>query len=413
MEETIKNIIKRDIIEEIIKYLDTDNIIVLHGARQVGKTHIFYYLQDWLRAAGKPSYYFDLEDSRFVELLESGPEATVDFLKGSGVDIAGLIKQSQTLYVFIDEIQRLSQPSPFLKLVADHYKYLRLIVSGSSSFDIKSKFSDSLVGRTVDFEIFNLSFREFLRFKQRPFDLKVEPAGPILDQLKRDYEEYVAYGGYPKVVLENDREKKEKYLQQIIDTYIQKDVRDLAQVRDVRKFNNLLKILASMSGQLLRVAELAKSCRLAQATVEHYLLILENTYVIKLLPPFSLNAKVEVVKAPKIFFYDTGLLQMLWFKKLSGSSQAGNVFETSVFAELVKHYGADPLHYWRTKSQAEVDFILNERGQMRPFEVKMNFNNFHAAAVQSFCEKYHLADYWVVGLAGERRKNNFIYPWQV
>ena len=112
---------------------------------------------------------------------------------------------------------------------------------------------------------------------------------------------------------------KETYLQQIIDTYIRKDISDLANVRDTKKFNDLLKILASQSGQLLKVSELSDISGLALQTINYYLEILEETYIVKLVSPFSTSAKVEVGKTPKIFFYDTGILQMLWFKKLPES----------------------------------------------------------------------------------------------
>jgi len=314
--------------------------------------------------------------------------------------------------VFIDEVQYLDNPSPLLKLLADHHKYIQLIVSGSSSFNIKSKFSDSLVGRTVDFEVFNLSFREFIRFKGLGYELENIVSGVHLDKTIELYHEYVFFGGYPKIVLENSVEKKEKYLQQIIDTYIKKDIRDLAHVKDIRKFNNLLKVLASQSGQLLNIAQLANTCSIAKQTIENYLFILENTYVLKLVTPFSSSPKVEVVKAPKIFFYDTGLLEMLWLGGLQ-KNLIGNIFETSVFAELVKKYGVQNIHYWRNRNQNEIDFILELKGKILPIEVKVSFRGFRRLSMSSFCRRYNIGEYKVVGLIGQKEDKNYIYPWQV
>jgi len=404
--------IKRDVIDEIVKYIDTDNIIVLHGSRQVGKTYILYYLEALLKSQGKLTFFFDLEDSRFVDVLDAGVDSFLTYLKNEGIDLDRIKNGSGRLYVFIDEVQYLKNPSPLLKLLADHHKYIQLIISGSSSFGIKSKFSDSLVGRTVDFEIFNLSFREFIRFKGLRYKLENISSGIHLDKTIELYHEYVFFGGYPKIVLENSVEKKEKYLQQIIDTYIKKDIRDLAHVRDTRKFNNLLKVLASQSGQLLNVAQLANTCSIAKQTVENYLFILENTYVLKLIAPFSSSSKVEVVKAPKIFFYDTGLLEMLWLSGLQ-RNLIGNIFETSIFSELAKKYGAQNIHYWRNRNQNEIDFILELKDKILPIEVKVNFRGFRKPSMSSFCRRYNIDEYRVAGLTGQKEDGNYIYPWEV
>lgn len=407
-----KKALKRDISDEIIKYLGTENIIVLHGARQVGKSHILFYLEEKLKKDEQEAYFFDLEDSRFTDILNSGIDSMTSFLKNEGFDLEKIKTGSNKLYIFIDEVQYLKNPSPLLKLLADHHKYIQLIVSGSSSFDIKSKFSDSLAGRTVDFEIFSLSFSEFLRFKNTTLDLSGDLDEFHLTKVIELYKEYVVYGGYPKIVLEDSVEKKEKYLQQIIDTYIKKDIRDLANIKNIDKFNNLLKALAERSGNLLSILELSKICRLSQQTVENYLFILENTYIIKLVRPFSSSAKVEVVKAPKIFFYDTGILQMLWLKNLQ-KSFTGNVFETSIFSELVKKYGAQRINYWRNKNQNEIDFILNQKNGLLPIEVKRNFDKFRKSSISFFCDKYKVEDYKVVSIDGEKTNKHCLYPWEL
>jgi len=407
-----KKALKRDIFDEIVKYLNTDNIVVLHGARQVGKSHILFFLDDYLKKRGKSTYFFDLEDARLVDVLNQGVDNMLLFLKNEGIDMDALKKAKGRLYIFVDEIQYLDSPSPLLKLLADHHKYIHLIVSGSSSFDIKSKFSDSLVGRTVDFEIFNLSFSEFLRFKDTALNTKRKLDDFHLKKIKGLYKEYVLFGGYPKIVMENSIEKKEKYISQIIDTYIKKDIRDLAKIKDVAKFNNLLKVLASQSGQLLNVAKIADICSLSKPTVEKYLFILENTYIIKLVSPFSSSAKVEVVKSPKIFFYDTGILKLLWMNAFPQNS-AGNTFETSIFAELAKKYGARNIHYWRNRNQNEIDFVIQFKDKLLPIEVKTNFRNFRKSSMGSFLKKYRVKDYKVVSIEGEKRGENYFYPWEL
>src|SRR3989344_5724299 len=256
----METILKRIVFDEIKKYLHTDDIIVLHGARQVGKTTILYHIREYLKKQGEDTYFIDLEDSRFVRILDTGVAEFIRHLKEEGLLSPG---RKRKIFVFIDEIQYLSDPSSFLKLTADHHKNIKLIVSGSSSFAIKTKFKDSLVGRTVNFEIFNLSFVEFLTFKGHPFQEGMAYTSKKIDDLRTLFKEYILYGGYPKIVLTPEIDKKEKYLQQIIDTYVKKDIRDLADIKDIDKFNKLLETLASQSGQQLNITELSNTTKIA------------------------------------------------------------------------------------------------------------------------------------------------------
>lgn len=405
----MNNLYNRVITDEIEKYLRTDDIIVLHGARQVGKTSLLYILENRLKQADEATYYIDLEDSRYVKLLDAGVGEFVKHLREEGLQPAN---QKKKLYVFIDEIQYLANPSSFLKLTADHHKGIKLIVSGSSSFAIKSKFKDSLVGRTVDFEIHTLSFQEFLAFKQYPFEKGRLFTQKKIDELRNQFKEYALYGGYPKIVLTPEFDKKERYLQQIIDTYVKKDIRDLANVKDVDKFNKLLETLSSQSGQLLNIAELSNTVNIAKQTVEKYLFILENTYIIKLVRPFSGNLRSELFKTPKVFFYDSGLMQMLWLRSLQ-KELLGNVFETSVFSELIKKYGKAAVYYWRTKDKKEIDFVLKDRKATLPIEVKLRFEQFKPTAITYFMAQYKGNNYKVVGLNGAPEGEHQVYPWDI
>ena len=406
----MNNIIyKREITDEIERYLHTGDVIVLHGARQVGKTSLLRYFEAELTAKGEKTYFIDLEDSRYVKILDAGVEEFLKLLEEEGIKAAGPGKK---IYVFVDEIQYLANPSSFLKLIADHHKGLKLIISGSSSFAIKSKFKDSLVGRTVDFDIFNLSFREFLTFRNYTFEEGKASTAKKVDELRGLFKQYVLYGGYPKIVLTPEVGMKEKYLQQIIDTYIKKDIRDLASVKDIEKFNKLLETLAAQSGQLLNVTELSNTTRIAKQTIEKYLFIMENTYIIKLVRPFSGNIRSELFRLPKIFFYDTGIMQMLWLKGLQ-KELIGSVFETGIFTELVKRHDKDSVYYWRTKDKKEIDFILRIKTNVIPIEVKLSFEQFRPAAVNYFTEKYGLKKYMVVGLDGKPKNEFQVYPWKL
>jgi hypothetical protein len=406
---------KRQIADEITRYLPTDDIIVIHGARQVGKTSILSYFQNQLNEQSEQTLYIDLEDSRFVALLDRGVDEFLNYLRGEGFDLPTYAQFGKKLYVLIDEIQYLADPSSFLKLIADHHRYLKLMVSGSSSFEMKSKFKDSLVGRTVNFEIYPLSFREMLTFNGITFVPGIPPTEIKTRQLQTLYLEYALYGGYPKIVLTSELDRKEKYLQQIIDTYVRKDIRDLAEIKDLSRFNRLLEVLASQSGNLLNITELSNTCDLARQTVERYIFLLEQTYIIRLVRPFSRNLRSEITKTPKIFFYDTGLMQMLWLKRLQ-TELIGSVFETSLFAELVKQMRGDDVTYWRTTDKKEIDFVLRRPEGPLPMEVNNHFPRVIPSVFKSFWQTETLnaeTPLWVVGLHGDAAAPQMIFPWQL
>jgi len=406
MEEVGEKIYKRKIIDEILKYLYEKEVIVLYGARQVGKTFILYWLKNFLQKK-EQVYYLDLEERKYLEILNQGPENLKKLLREEGFDL------EQKIFVLIDEIQYLDNPTNFLKLVSDHYQNLKLIVSGSSTFEIKKKIEKALVGRTLVFEIFGLSFEEFLIFKgyQKPLE-------PVLTKIKEGelkelFTEFVLYGSYPKISLIPEKEKKEKYLWQIIDTYLKKDIRDLAEIKEVEKFNKLLEVLAAQTGKLLNIEELSNTCRLAKQTVEKYLFVLENTYVIRLVRPFFKNLMSELFKTPKIYFYDSGLAHLLWLKIISPEI-LGEIFETVIFSELVKNFGKESVNFWRTKDKKEIDFILKYKNEITPIETKVNFASFSKRPIDYFVKKYKIKRHYLIGLKGDKsRGKNFLYPWEI
>ncbi len=402
----------RKIIKKIEKFLEIPEIIVIHGARQTGKTTIFQILIEKLKKNNleKNIIYFDLEDFELLDLCNQGVKATVNHLKARGCNF------QKKIYIFIDEIQYLENPSSFLKLFHDQWKgKIKLIVSGSSSFAIKSKFKESLVGRTCDFEVFGLDFEEFLLFKNLKYDFKTNDQ-IIIKELKELFLEYAFYGSYPRITLENSIEIKEHLLKQIINTYLKKDIKDLAQIGDINKFNKLLKILASQSGCLLNILELSNTCDIARPTLENYLMILENTYIIKLITPFCRNVRSEITKMPKIYFEDLGIKHLLergnFPQKIQGSD-----LETAIYSILRKSFDSENIHFWRTTKKQEIDFIIENPEQLLVYEAKINVRNRDRFTLLNFEKHYLKSNLNLVGLnfidQKKFEKINFIYPWQI
>jgi len=189
----------------------------------------------------------------------------------------------------------------------------------------------------------------------------------------------------------------------------------VAEIKDVIRFNRLLEVLASQMGNLLNITELSNTCDLARQTVERFIFLLEQTNILRLVTPFSRNLRSEITKTPKVFFYDTGLMQMLWLKRLQ-TELIGSVFETSLFAELVKQTRVDDVAYWRTTDKIEIDFVLRRPVGPLPVEAKKNFPRTIPPVFKSFWKTKTLGTdtpFWIISLYGEPAAPQMIFPWQL
>lgn len=412
MDKKYKN---REKFAEIIKYLDIPEVLVLHGSRQVGKTTLMKMAMEHLQNKETHQvFYFDLEKTEYLELCNKGVEAVVNYVKARQNNRPLENKIKSKIYIFIDEIQYLNDPASLIKLFYDHHKDdFKLLVSGSSSFAIKSKFKNSLVGRIIDLEIFGLSFQEFLDFKNLNYDLSSD-SELIKKELKNLYEEYIVYGFYPQVVLTANAELKELYLRNIIEKYIYKDIKDLANIKDIKKFNNLLVFLASQVGQLVNTQELSNTLKLARQTIEEYLFILENTYIIKIIYPFHKNIRGELTKMPKIYFEDTGILNMLKNSKINPQID-GSLFENSAYNCLSRYFDIQNIHFWRTAAKQEIDFIINNKNNIIPIEVKLSYQEKMIKNLFYFGNKYKIYNLYCLTynpLSSGNEKVKQLYPWE-
>jgi len=384
---SIKKLYTRAILNILVKELNLDNILVIVGSRQVGKTSLLSLLYEKL--GQKPKVYFDLED---IQLLTEFNSLKFDDFLAYVQEKSGL-SLDKKIFVFIDEVQYLDHPSSFLKYIFDHYKKIKFIVSGSSTLEIKKKSTDRLTGRKAYYTLHPLSFSEFLVFKNKSFKLEqelnlkklIKGAAKITDsnkkrlewlkpEIKQLFQEFVLFGGYPRLVLSRNQTQKINILKEIHATYIRKDIKDLAEIENIKAYNNLIEVLASQSSSLLNIDELADTLRANRKTIERYLFFLENTFIINLLKPFYTNKRKEITKMPKVFLKDTGLRNMLIrnFNRLEARPDKGALVENFVYTELEKNLAPlEELYFWRTQTKAEVDFVLKGAAQnLIPIEVK-------------------------------------------
>jgi predicted AAA+ superfamily ATPase len=372
----------RKIYHHCLQELSNDLILLIVWARQIGKTTILKQLQHTLQD-GHTTYFLNLEDPDIKSLLNIHPNKLFE--------ITGSTPQTQQ-YIFIDEIQYLDNPTNFLKYIYDEYKgKVKLIVSGSSSFDIDQKFKDSLVGRKSLVTMYTCDFEEFLDFKWEQKLKKIifeDKKIPVLYKFTIDqlFVEYCLYGGYPEIILLHDIESKKRRLQEFAFDYIRKDIYD-SNIADRDKFLSLLKILAWQTWELVNMSELANTLNLTMPTIEKYLYIMQKSFHITLMRPFYTNISKELTKMPKIYFYDTGLRNSLVnnFEPIVNRNDRWALTENIVMRELMVQHGIDAIKFRRTQSKNEVDFIINEQ---EAIEVKFQSSLIKPNKYKSFQSHY-------------------------
>lgn len=372
--------ILRDVTFKAQKNIETDEILLFIGARQAGKTTILRQLQAYLRKQNKINYFLNLEDPDYLDLLNQSPK---NLFKIFTLDL------NKKNFIFIDEIQYLDNPSNFLKYFYDEYKgKIKLLVSGSSAFYIDEKFKDSLAGRKKFFYVFTLSFREFLRFKNEIELAKKDFQKLSLSEKEKImlyYQEYIIYGGYPRVVL-SPLEEKIEILREIAYSYIKKDLYE-SKIRQEDVFYKLFKILASQVGNLVNSSELASTLNVSKSAIDNYLYVMRKSFHLHLISPFFKNIRKELTKMPKVYFLDLGLRNFLVdnFKSFKIREDNGALLENAVFRQLIEKYQLEKIKFWRTIQKQEVDFVIGGKEAM---EVKSQPQKFKKNKYDLFLDAY-------------------------
>jgi hypothetical protein len=382
--------IQRTVLEELVSWTAEPEILILSGARQVGKTSILFQLIDHLLQSGRANpndiYYFNLDLASISEFLDD---------QGSFLRFVDAEK-AQNTFVFIDEVQRLPDPGRFIKGLHDLRLPLKFILTGSSSLDIRARTHEALTGRKRVFRIEALSFSEYV--KTIPVLASLPPLNPgnyklYLPTLNDALRQYGLYGGYPALVLTDDVEKKVLRLSEIFSSYIEKDIAGFLKVENVSAFRKLATLLSAQQGGLVNTQELASTLGLHRETVSKYIHYLEETFVIRTLRPFFSNPRTELSKMPKIYFCDAGLrnLAMGNFGDLDTRADIGQIMEGVVTAHVFRNrLVSEKVNYWRTKSGAEVDIVISDVKPDQVIEVKSGFRKrmVISRGLRSFLSNY-------------------------
>lgn len=339
--------LQRKIFSSLEDHIEKKQVTVITGMRRTGKTTLVKELLSHIKSENK--LFIDLErmDNRFL-FTEKNYDNIINSLGQRGLNF------NQKVFLALDEIQLVPEIISVIKYLYDKYT-IKFILTGSSSFYLKNLFSESLSGRKKIFELYPLNFSELLTFNDVSFKENVfyeknfNPAE--YERLKFYYEQYIIFGGFPEVVLSKKAEDKKDLLNDIISSYINVDIKTISDLRNSQNIFNLVKMLAGRTGTRLDYTKLSSLTGISRPTLYNYLYLLEQSFLITLVPVIAKNPDKEIVKAKKIFFNDNGILNVL------SDISSGAKFENSVFNQL-RHFGE--INYYALKSGKEIDFILNK-----------------------------------------------------
>ncbi len=340
----------RIILPQLEQELHSKENIVITGMRQVGKTTLLKHLFSLVQSENK--ILLDFENPLNRKIFESEDyDAIWNNLSPLG------ITNSKKAYIFLDEVQHLKSIGSVAKYLSDHWE-VKFFLTGSSSYYLKNFFPESMSGRKFIFEVYPLTFGEFLLFKGvkreeiTSFSKKAASKNYISHQkLLPYYLEYLEYGGFPKVVLLDSVDRKKKMLADIFTSYFEVDIQSLSDFKESSKLRDLILLLIPRVGSRIEIVKLSQSLGVSRETVYSYLSFLEDTYFISLLSKFSDSIDRQAAGMQKLYLCDSGMVNFL------GKASEGQLLEQTVFQNL---HPTHNLNFYN-KGGGEIDFIVDEK----------------------------------------------------
>ncbi|OGW50884.1 MAG: AAA family ATPase [Nitrospirae bacterium RBG_19FT_COMBO_42_15] len=335
-------------LENLERLLSPNKAVIIYGPRRCGKTTLLNKF---------------LEKTKEKYLLVSGEDITVQRYLGSQSipKLKSFVGQNTLLAV--DEAQKIKGIGLNLKLIIDHVKGVKVIATGSSSFDLAQHIGEPLTGRKYTLRLFPLAQLEIARIEQ-PFETEA------------NLEARLIYGSYPEIILSEDIKQKERYLKEIVSSYLYKDILELEGLRHSDKIVRLLQLLSFQIGQVVSYSELGSQLGMSKNTVEKYLDLLEKTFVVYKLTGFSRNLRKEISKSPRYYFYDNGIRNALInnFNLLEVRNDVGMLWENYIVIERIKKQEylqiSSNNYFWRTHDQKELDWVEEKKGILYGYEIK-------------------------------------------
>lgn len=335
-------------LENLSKLLSPNKVIVIYGPRRCGKTTL---LNKFLEGISEKYLFVSGEDLTVQNYLGSQSiQKLREFVGGNEL-------------LVIDEAQRTEKIGINLKLIVDHIKNIKVIATGSSSFDLARDVGEPLTGRKFVLKLFPLAQMEISRIEQR-------------FETDANLESRLIYGSYPEIVITNDNKQRELYLREIISSYLYKDILELEGIRHSNKLIRLLQLLAFQIGKEVSYNELGTQLGMSKNTVERYLDLLEKVFVVYKLSGFSRNLRKEVSKNHRYYFYDNGIRNAIIgnLNPLEMRDDTGTLWENYLIMERIKKQEYLQVvannYFWRTYDQKEIDLIEEREGRLYGYEIK-------------------------------------------
>jgi predicted AAA+ superfamily ATPase len=359
-------------LENLERLLSPNKAVIIYGPRRCGKTTLLNKF---------------LEKTKEKYLLVSGEDITVQRYLGSQSipKLKSFVGKNTILAV--DEAQKIKGIGLNLKLIIDHVKGVKIIATGSSSFDLAQYIGEPLTGRKYTLRLFPLAQLEIARIEQ-PFETEA------------NLEARLIYGSYPEIILSEDIKQKERYLKEIVSSYLYKDILELEGLRHSDKIVRLLQLLSFQIGQVVSYSELGSQLGISKNTVEKYLDLLEKTFVVYKLTGFSRNLRKEISKSPRYYFYDNGIRNALInnFNLLEVRNDVGMLWENYIVIERIKKQEylqiSSNNYFWRTHDQKELDWVEEKKGILYGYEIKWRKDK--AKPPKDWLETYKKAKYKIL-----------------
>jgi len=340
--------IPQKLLEKIKKSIEPNKVIVVYGPRRCGKTTLLKKFleqtnEDYLSVQGDDIFIKEDLGSRSIEKLKK------------------FIGKHKLL--IIDEAQKIPNIGLNLKLIVDSIEGIKILVSGSASFDLYQQVGEPLTGRKMTFCLYPLSQIEFSKIEK-------------FHETKANLESRLIFGSYPEAVLAEDNQKRIYYLKELISSYLYKDILELDGLKHSDKIVKILQLLSFQIGNEVSYSEIGSQIGLNKKTVERYLDLLEKVFVIFKLRGLSRNPRKEISKSPKYYFYDLGVRNALIgnFNPINIRNDVGLLWENYLIYERLKKQEYSSIYannyFWRTYTQKEVDFVEEREGKLFGYEFK-------------------------------------------
>ena len=359
-------------IENLKELITQGKVIIIYGARRVGKTTL---IRKFIEQEGKSC------------LLVNGDDIVVqDFLSSRSINKLKEFVGDHSLLI-IDEAQYIKHIGLNLKLIVDHIPGIRVIATGSSSFELAEDIGEPLAGRKYVLPMFPLAQMEIATREER-------------HQTQANLDARLIYGSYPEVVIMEDNRRRQDYLRELVSSYLFKDILALEGIRHADKLVRLLQLLAYQIGKEVSLSELGRQLGMSKGTVQHYLDLLEKVFVLYSLDGFSRNLRKEITKNSRYFFHDNGIRNAVInnFNPLSMRNDIGELWENYVVMERMKRnkYLRQDVNtwFWRTYDQHEIDLVEESQGRLIGYEIK--WQERKAKAPASWMRSYPQAEYHVI-----------------